>query len=74
MSIIKHVTLQKIVAHDFRYDPRKTDLVVERPLQKAPPIWTMSQTLVRFTEISPSSQKEKHVTGELNHSETFSLV
>ena len=23
MSIIKHVTLQKIVAHDFRYDPRK---------------------------------------------------
>ena len=23
MSLIKHVTLQKIVAHDFRYDPRK---------------------------------------------------
>ena len=22
MSIIKHVTLQKIVAHDFRYNPR----------------------------------------------------
>ena len=22
MSIIKHFTLQKIVAHDFRYDPR----------------------------------------------------
>ena len=22
MSIIKHVTLEKIVAHDFRYDPR----------------------------------------------------
>ena len=22
MTIIKHVTLQKIVAHDFRYDPR----------------------------------------------------
>ena len=22
MSIIKYVTLQKIVAHDFRYDPR----------------------------------------------------
>ena len=22
MSIIMHVTLQKIVAHDFRYDPR----------------------------------------------------
>ena len=24
MSIIKHVTLQKTVAHDFRYDPRST--------------------------------------------------
>ena len=24
MSIIKHVTLQKIVAHDFRYDPRRS--------------------------------------------------
>ena len=22
LSIIKHVTLKKIVAHDFRYDPR----------------------------------------------------
>ena len=22
MSVIKHVTLQKIVAHDLRYDPR----------------------------------------------------
>ena len=22
MSVIKHVTLQTIVAHDFRYDPR----------------------------------------------------
>ena len=26
MSIIKHVTLQKIVAHDFRYDPRIKDI------------------------------------------------
>ena len=25
MSIIKHVTLQKIVAHDFWYDPRNMD-------------------------------------------------
>jgi hypothetical protein len=23
LSIIQHVTLQKIVAHDFRYDPRR---------------------------------------------------
>ena len=27
LSIIKHVTLQKIVAHDFRYDPRRNDMV-----------------------------------------------
>ena len=26
MSIIKHVTLQKIVAHDFQYDPRSSIL------------------------------------------------
>ena len=25
MSIIKHVTLEKIVAHDFRYDPRRKE-------------------------------------------------
>ena len=25
LSIIKHVTLQKVVAHDFRYDPRICD-------------------------------------------------
>ena len=25
MSIIKYVTLQNIVAHDFRYGPRKSD-------------------------------------------------
>ena len=28
MSIIKHVTLQKIVAHDFRYVPRISILSV----------------------------------------------
>ena len=28
MSIIKHVTLQKIVAHDFRYDPRICDFFI----------------------------------------------
>ena len=26
LSIIKYVTLQKIVAHDFRYDPRSTEI------------------------------------------------
>ena len=28
MSIIKHVTLQKIVAHDFRYDPCTSEILV----------------------------------------------
>ena len=27
LSIIKHVTLQKIVAHDFQYDPRTLTLL-----------------------------------------------
>ena len=31
MSIIKHVTLQKIVAHDFRYDPRKFPYLYFKP-------------------------------------------
>jgi hypothetical protein len=31
LSIIKHVTLQKIVAHDFQYDPRiKNHRLMER--------------------------------------------
>ena len=29
MSIIKHVTLQKNVAHDFRYDPRNCNDVCD---------------------------------------------
>ena len=28
MSIIKHVTLQKIVARDFRYDPHSISVVI----------------------------------------------
>ena len=31
LSIIKHVTLQKIVAHDFRYDPRTCYEIVVSP-------------------------------------------
>ena len=31
LSIIKHVTLQKIVVHDFRYDPRNTEFVSPPP-------------------------------------------
>ena len=34
MSIIKHVTLQKIVAHDFRYDPRTSR---KHEADKSPP-------------------------------------
>ena len=29
MSIIKHVTLQKIVAHDFQYDPRNIKAITQ---------------------------------------------
>ena len=39
MSIIKHVTLQKIVAHDFRYDSgrisrKSNNLVVQQPFKR----------------------------------------
>ena len=33
MSVIKHVTLQKIVAHDFRYDPRIWRLTIHNSVQ-----------------------------------------
>ena len=53
MSIIKHVTLQKIVAHDFRYDPRiiliafvRQQLLSERVSQLS---YTYSAYLVMVT-------------------------
>ena len=33
MSIVKHVTLQTIVAHDFRYDPRICNIAPEDGLE-----------------------------------------
>ena len=30
MSIVMHVTLQKIVAHDFRYDPRSLPVLLQQ--------------------------------------------
>jgi len=33
LSIIKHVTLQKIVAHDFRYDPRSNEDHIARDVE-----------------------------------------
>ena len=41
-SIIKHVTLQKIVAHDFRYDPRITGYL------------TIEVTVVNIHTVPPS--------------------
>ena len=34
MSIIKHVTLQKIVAHDFPYDPRKNSTHTQKKTER----------------------------------------
>ena len=34
MSIIKHVNLQKIVAHDFRYDPRRSHTTTHHSRQE----------------------------------------
>ena len=44
MSIIKHVTLQKIVAHDFRYDPRNINLMLKLQI-----CYTEITNLLRFT-------------------------
>ena len=44
MSIIEHVTLQKIVVHDFRYDPRN---IINRNMGH--PLWCIiSQLYVLF--------------------------
>ena len=55
MSIIEHVTLQKIVAHDFRYDPR---IVIQlREVFSFMP--TFKETLNLF-------QRVKQISGMLN--------
>ena len=40
MSTIKHVTLQKIIAHDFQYDPRISATYVA--------IFRETQTIILF--------------------------
>ena len=47
MSIMKHVTLQKIVAHDFRYDPLSIHRVVHE-------IWAIKVT--RFEAVDRTGQ------------------
>ena len=60
MSIIKHVTLQKIVAHDFRYDPRSEFIcyykedTVETAIHEAPYIFNVKCTTC-FGCTGPSS-------------------
>ena len=45
MSIMKHVTLQKIVAHDFRYDPRSYRNFSKVPLNvdRCSFLWSFAQ-------------------------------
>ena len=68
MSIIKHVTLQKIVAHDFRYDPRifeEVQCTRHRDIQ-SPSVATTSEDyvtiLVRVKEKNSPSGPERDAT------------
>ena len=51
MSIIKHATLQKIVAHDFRYDPRSN--VVGSGTDHPTPESAGDKTVCSYTYVSP---------------------
>ena len=56
LSIIKHVTLQKIVAHDFRYDPRITKL----------PLYTALRNIGEWRYSSSHSSRLQMVSGQLH--------
>ena len=56
MSIIKHVTLQKIVARDFRYDPRNIALV-EKVIKNG----TLKEVTVACFRVEPL-----HLTGDVH--------
>ena len=49
MSIIKHITLQKIVAHDFRYDPRISQLTIKEIIRSH----ETEQSWTHFTKYFP---------------------
>jgi hypothetical protein len=54
LSIIKHVTLQKIVAHDFQYDPRTIgQLVADVPsgLSLTPPQETTTKKTYMYIDL-----------------------
>ena len=72
MSIIKHVTLQKIVAHDFRYDPRKYTykLVLQclRANCNGVCLILTDKDVSPAPYISSKSQKQRFQTGVHEHS------
>ena len=49
MSIIKHVTLQKIVPHDFRYNPRINLYILNMEVRKTGHKWKSAYILTLFS-------------------------
>ena len=59
MSIIKHVTLQKIVAHDFRYDRRISQpLSLQDLLREMLKNIPINLVIMAVTDVTPCSRVE----------------
>ena len=66
MSIIKHVTLQKIVAHDFRYDPRTRGLWNRATLPIGDPLGNLEEgSITRDFLLGPRGCQESMSVGNL---------
>ena len=63
MSIIKHVTLQKIVAHDFRYDTRKLRFSEAFPLPAYACLGADSGPLANRMQVVLCVGLERHTFG-----------
>ena len=61
MSIIKHVTLQKIIAHDFRYDPPILSSVVK---ESQYPLSYQTQKFINKTAKRSTLKPETHLCAQ----------
>ena len=66
MSIIKYVTLQKIVARDFWYDPRIMGLVNKPKLSCYMPLALANdRQLEHFTVVIPTERPAERSVGQI---------
>ena len=75
MSIIKHVTLQKIVAHDFRYDPRRcVDVAGSKQIPAKFHCGLSMKAVHKHCEINLTLKKVFHVVLETDQLNALILV